>query len=153
MRKLGRHIEAQNQIRLRKPHFIILQIVEPGKKFRLRRAFELAPLMDGVGRGIPVADNHAALVIKRLPAARKARVPVNGVKGRRGVGVDGVRVLSELARQIHLDQRGRRLVVLRKFDVLKPDALRFEPLARTRILGGFSRAVGSFKYNEFSHVF
>ena len=83
----------------------------------------------------------------------KCRVPVNGVKGRRGVGIDGVRVLSEFTRQIHLDQRGRRLVVLRKFDVLKPDALRFEPLARTRVLGRFSRAVGSFKYNEFSHVF
>ena len=122
-------------------------------KFRLLFALKLASLMDGVGRCVPVTDNEPALVIKILPAARKARVPVNGVKGRRGVGIDGVRVLSEFTRQIHLDQCRRRLVVLRKFDVLKPDALRFEPLARTRVLGRFSRAVGSFKYNKFSHAF
>ena len=106
---------------------------------------------NGHVRTIPLPAGETLLSVLRragysIPAAcggkgrcGKCRVPVNGVKGRRGVGIDGVRVLSEFTRQIHLDQRGRRLVVLRKFDVLKPDALRFEPAdsAKANLRGTF----------------
>ena len=108
--------------------------------------------MDGVGRRIAVRQDEAARRVIVLPDALIGRVAVDRVEGRGRVGVDAVRVVAELAVEIHPDERRRRLEILRKLQTAERDVLALQPLGQKCELCGFSGTVGSLKHDQFSHV-
>ena len=102
---LDRHIEPQDQIRLRQAHAVEFQIIEPREEFLPRLSLQLAALVDSVGGRIAVGQDQPARGIVVFPHALIGREAVNGIECGGRVGVDIVRVLAELAVQVHPDER------------------------------------------------
>ena len=126
----------------------MLKVVQPPEELPplLRGAFHR--LVDRVGGGIAVGEDQAAPLIVRPPHLFVGGIPVHRVKGGGGVGVDVLRVGSELPIEIHADQGGGGLAVLGKDQLLKFPSRLSDPLTQLLKLGGLAGAVRSLKDDQ-----
>ena len=99
------NVEQEDLIRDRQAHFMELKVFQPGQiGLALVRVVNLNHLIEHITRRIAVGNDDAALFIKSLPLHLIRCEAVDGKKGRRRIGIDGVGIAAEIAAQVHLDQ-------------------------------------------------
>ena len=144
------HVQPEHQVWLRQLQLSVLKIRQPAEKRRLLLPRQLAPLMDGIGGGVPVGQDDPAAPVKLPPILLPGRVTVHGVEGGGRVGVHVAGMGAELSLEIHPQQHGRRFLIPGKHQPVKGLPLRFHTLAQPGKLGGFPRAVGALQHDELS---
>ena len=144
---LGGHVQIEHQIGPGEPQLGVLKVIQPAEKLLPLVGRQLAGLVDGVGSAVPVGEDQSAPLIITPPHLFPGGVAVHREKGGGGIGVHVGGVGAELPAQIHPDEGGGGLAVLRKDQTLEGTALLLHPLTQTGKLGGLARAIGPFEYN------
>ena len=114
----------------------------------LRR--ELRALMHSIGGGVAVSDQDAAFLVELAPVRLIPRIAVHRIKTGCRVGVDIVRLVTELPGQIHLDQRTGITVIIREGDLSYQMIRHRQVLCQQLRLRALATAVQPFQNNQFA---
>ena len=90
--------------------------------------------MHGVGGRVPVGQDEPSVFIYPAPIVTVGGKAVDGVKGRRGIGVDIAGIGAESAAEVQAQQRAALLIVAREHNVIIVYFIIFHSLAQAAVL-------------------
>ena len=128
----------------------MLEIVQPVQKRGKLRLRDLAPLVHGVRRGIPIGQDEAAAFVDPAPVLLVRGVTVHRVERGGGAGVHVRGLVPESAAEIQADEGGGFLLIAGKDRAVIGDPLPVKALPEHAVLRGFSAAVDALENDQFS---
>ena len=144
------HLQIDHGIRLRDAHQAVFKVKQPLQVFIPLPLRQLAALVDGVGGGVAVGDDDAAVPVEFAPVPLEGGEPVHREEAGGGIGVHILRVMAEFTVQVHFHQRRGVGGVVREGDFPDGVSLPGQIIRQKLRLGSFSAAVQPFDDNEFS---
>ena len=146
------HIEIQHEVGARNTKLFIFKILCPCDIVIPIVAVKLGKLVDFIGRNV-TGRNHDAigLFIKFLPMLDVGSVSIHRVKRGCRIGVHVVGLRAKFTRKIHTHEHGGVARVVGEGYDAHVLSLREKFICQNGGLRGFTRAVKTLDYNQFSH--
>ena len=143
-----RGLQIEHAVRRGDAEKVIFKVEQPVKVPLPLRLRELRALVDGVGGGISVGNDDAAVFIEFAPVFLERSIAIHCKESGRGIGIHVAGIRAEVAREIHFDERGGIGVIVRKGDLTHVLPLLTQTFKEQLRLRGLAAAVKTFDDNE-----